>query len=588
MCGFSCEIVYNGSVEGICPGTLNHRGPDNFGTIKINNAYFRHWRLSIKDVSDSSNQPFVYKSLVVVFNGEVYNFKLLRRLLLLEGYIFETTGDTEVFVKGFYHYKSNFFGMIDGMYSCAIYNSETKSVIIARDKFGQKPLFYSVNNKRLIIGSELKVFSLDFGFKSVGKKYLKEYMSFGYNLAPNTLLNDVKALLPGEILTFDIAGQIIDRANVNRGLFGKDTRQNEVSLYSLKDVLIESVNSALDTDVKTGIFLSGGVDSSILAIIAKKYLKRDVSSLTYCSDKVSDIDNSGSIQMAKHLGLDHIIIKDSQNELKDKFYRFLKSVDQPSNDGFNTFLVSEAARESGFKVMLSGVGADELFGGYPFFYSEELYDQFGLNLPLISRFLMRNRKMRYFFEGNLFRRYALARFGNLNGIDEDEYIKYYKNLGISLTGNSFLKSLTLETYCYMSQVLLRDMDQYSMANSIELRAPFLGNEIVNLFNYFDFSKAYRIFGSKGVLKHLFKDDSPENFFDVKKQGFEIDVSFLNNDTDFDLKCFSNNLYDLGAGDLFGVGKMDLGKNFIRRNSELTKLFQLQAFFVNHGIDEITD
>ena len=589
MCGFSFERLNNNQFCGVDDCVLSHRGPDYYGELILHNCCFRHWRLSIKDVSEGSHQPYKFKNLVMLFNGEIYNYKSLRVLLRNKGYIFETSGDTEIFLKGYDCFGVSFLGMVDGMFSVLIYDTQVDTTFIARDKFGQKPLFYSISHDRFLVASELKVFSHEFGFNDLCKASLNQLLTFGHTLPPLTLLSGVRSLLPGQFLVFDKAYSVLESGNLNERLFScKKEFSQSITILNVKDALIESVNTMLDTDVKTGVFLSGGMDSGIITCIAKKYLNRSIDCLTYTGNGMSVNDNLGSREIASHFNVNHYIIEDTQYDLNEKFLMFLKSVDSPSYDGFNTYLVSQAAAKLGYKAMLSGVGADELFGGYPSFRYERFYKFLNLNIDPLIDALSCDRKWTYFATGNRFKRYTKLRgFKSLESYGLD-FSNYLGSLGFSLSQNSYLDTLLLETYGYMSLVLLRDMDQFSMANSLELRAPFISDNVVALFDHLEFEKSFNLMGPKGVLRSIFEPDFPVNYFNKKKSGFELNTDILMREASYDIKDLKERFEQLGIIDhVDHLINRDKG-NEIRKQANWMFLNQIYSFVENHKVNALNN
>jgi asparagine synthase (glutamine-hydrolysing) len=372
MCGITGLINHHNSKSIIdrMLSSMNHRGPDASGVWQSDNITLGHVRLTIIDLSERANQPFIKDNFVLVYNGEVYNFIELRKELEAGGVKFNTTSDTEVVLELFRKFREKSFEKLRGMFAFAIYDIKTKETYLVRDYFGIKPLYYSRKNNKLAFASELKAFNEVPEFsKKLNMKSVISSMNYLWIPGNESMFKDVAKIPPAHYMKID--GDL--RISINR-YWGINYKINEYSeseyVERLQHLLEESVKLHLISDVPVGAFLSGGLDSSLITALAKKN-NENISSYTITLsekdkkiEKMSD-DNKYANRLAGELGLIHKDILVEPNIL-DMLNKIIYHLDEPIGDpaAINTFLISRLARENGIKVLLSGMGADEIFGGY--------------------------------------------------------------------------------------------------------------------------------------------------------------------------------------------------------------------------------
>lgn len=349
---------------------LKHRGPDDGGTWATpdGTAGFAHVRLSILDLSSAGHQPMHTPdgNLSITFNGEIYNFRELRESLEHEGVSFHTHTDTEVLLRLYERHGSSMLGKLRGMFAFAIWDHQRQRCFMARDPLGIKPLYYTLRGERLAFASELKALqSAGLTGSDLDGPALVRYFKTGSVAEPQTLLADVHGLEAGHYLLWE-KGRLAKRCwwQVE---FHPQAFEPQAAVALVREALLDSVRAHFVSDVPVGIFLSGGIDSTALVALARRLGHENLATFSIGVDDAS-LDESGvAHRTADHFGTQHYEQRLNAESGRRSFDAFMNSMDQPSIDGLNTFTVSSLARENGMKVVLSGLGGDELFGGYKSF-----------------------------------------------------------------------------------------------------------------------------------------------------------------------------------------------------------------------------
>jgi asparagine synthase (glutamine-hydrolysing) len=586
-------------------GKLNRRGPDCQQTAYPDEKVgFGHARLSIIDTTDAANQPMIAYSgrYTIVFNGEIYNYKELRRSLELEkGEVFETSSDTEVILRMFHHYRENCLEQFNGFFALAIYDAREKTTFIARDRMGIKPLLISQSNGALFFASEMKAL-LDFEIeRSLDYVSLQQYFQLNYIPSPSTIFSSVKKLQPGHYLKISANGEVEDQAYYHIPF----TRQYSTLTYQeaqaeLVNLLDQSVQRRLVADVPLGSFLSGGIDSSVIASLAARHRdKLNTFSIGYADNPYFDETEYANL-VAKKIKSEHTVFKLSNTDLYENLQDILDYIDEPFADSsaIPVYILSKNTRKH-VTVALSGDGADELFGGYNKHYAEHLMQQDSLKNKLVSLgapLWQALPKSRHSSLGNWFRQ--LDRFAQGRKLDtadrywrwcsftEENYAQkllredlhpykesYQKRKDEILAGFTRCNDLNETLYADMQLVLVNDMltkvDWMSMANSLEVRVPFLDHELVNFA--FQLPARYKVSenGRKTILKDAFRDILPEELYTRNKMGFEIPL----------LQWFRTDLKSLIMDDL--LSDMFIEEQQIFNLATIRKL-KAQLFSTNPG------
>ena len=481
---------------------LRHRGPDDAGAYLSPDgcAGLAHTRLSILDLSPAGHQPMASPDgrFHITFNGEIYNFRELRTELEADGEFFQTQTDTEVLLRMYQRYGPDCLREMAGMFALGIWDEREKSCFLARGPMGVKPLYYTASSQRLAFASELRGL-LGAGLTSsrLSRTAVQGFLMFGTVQEPETLIEDVQQLPAGSWLRWQ-DGRVRARKYFEIQ-FSRDVPKEMNPVVDTRAALIESVRRHFVSDVPVGVFLSGGIDSTALVALARTIGVEKLHTFSISFDSPELNEGHVAAQTARHFGTEHHDWRLGSTEGKELLADFVNCLDQPSIDGFNTYCVSKWAHDCGAKVVLSGLGGDEFFGGYPSFQRVPYLSKLGRWLTLfgstkkmaggaVQKFssLPRNRRVGAFLSGqpSLGAAYWTSR-GIFTPNESQQLLNRYfpDNLGAS---DPSLMHFTvpaqptpedmvsyLEISRYMRNQLLRDSDVMSMAWALELRVPFV-------------------------------------------------------------------------------------------------------------------
>lgn len=486
---------------------LQHRGPDDAGLFIDPTATcaLAQTRLSILDLSVAGHQPMRTTDgrYTIVFNGEIYNFEMLRVELLAEGVEFQSRTDTEVILHLFRKHGCGCVDRLKGMFAFAIWDSVSKSLFAARDPLGIKPLYFWQDGDCFAFASEIRaLLKAELGPKILSSKGLAGYLLHGSVQEPETLVENVEMLPAGHFLNWSEG-----RMKISQYWDIKFTNELVESTQAVKitrAALIDTVRRHFVSDVPVGVFLSGGVDSTALVAIAREVGINQLR--TFCIGFEESGFNEGQLakRTAAHFGTDHHQWTMNAKTARGLLGNFLECIDQPSNDGFNTFCISKLASDSGLKVVLSGVGGDELFGGYPSFSSVPKLVQWSRRLRALGRPIgwlasisqnarlpLRMQRAATFCQGDGGWTSAYwAMRGFFSPTEAVKLIDAYTGRTPEFSVANLLRQpvphqLTemdqvsyLELTKYMRNQLLRDSDVMSMAHGLELRVPLVDSTLI--------------------------------------------------------------------------------------------------------------
>lgn len=506
---------------------LKHRGPDMEGVFSEFAVNLGHVRLSIQDTTQGASQPFFSKNerYVLVFNGEIYNHLELREKYL-SNLAFRTTSDTETLIELYSLLGEKCINLLVGMFAFVIYDRKTDALLAGRDSFGIKPLYYWSDGTRLIFSSELKAFR---NFKEVAWELdlleMHHYLTYQTTSLEGTLIRNVHLLPPGHIAHLSL-GQPLRKTQFNPTKFETVDRP----------VISGVVQDRLLSDVPLGVFLSGGVDSTILAVLSNQLLPHVKCITLGFSDSNFDESTVASHTARTH-ELNHSIERIDPESVKQSVLSTLAKFDCPSADGFNSYLVSKAAKQSGLTVALSGLGADEIFGGYSSFrqYSKvsRVFRWAIFKRPLIwtiRHFRLNPKLIDLLTESDLNPVSYTSIMRQSTGMEViKQVIPNFNSTQIAETqlrlsklvspeDNDKTKISKTELFLYTIPLLLRDTDQASMLNSLEVRVPFMDHRLV-LATHAD--EKTRELAEKGFLKGLFKDLLGPTLSTRPKTGFVL-------------------------------------------------------------------
>jgi len=577
-----------------------HRGPDASGTYVNDFVAFGHSRLSIIDLDTSSNQPF-YSSdnkFILIFNGEIYNYKEIRESLT--DYHFRTHSDTEVVLAAYQAWGTNCVHQFNGMFAFAIWDVEKRALFIARDRLGIKPLYVYDNNESIVFSSEIRsLMECSFVKKKIDKDSFVDYLRYNTVHAPKTIIEGVKMLMPGHYMwVSDDEYKNEPYWDINKYINQKSDNQSyEEIKIEVKDRLTKSVKRRLVADVPFGAFLSGGIDSSAIVALMSEVSDEPVKTfnISFAEEAFSEAKYARII--AKKYKTDHTEIKLTPADFLAELPSALSGMDHPSGDGPNSFIVSKATKEAGVTMALSGLGGDELFAGYDIFpRAVSLLDKkwlysfpigirrlMGKALKIVKPTIASDKTVETITQKYL----ELPFYYPINRqVLNDELISKLTGIGIlpenavyriglnSIDVNApgfkspFLSKVSyMELNTYMQNVLLRDTDQMSMAHSLEVRVPFLDHELVEyVYGVADEHKFP--YSPKKLLVDSLGDLLPKEIVNRPKMGFTFPwEQWMKNELkDFCIK----NLTNLVDRELLDKKQLwDMWDRFIKGNQKAT-------------------
>lgn len=538
---------------------MSHRGPDSSGIWRNDSCKdaLGFKRLSIIDLTKNGDQPLISacKNFKIVFNGEIYNFKSLRKKLIQKGYIFNSTSDTEVLLNAYIEWGVDCVNRIDGMFAFAIRDDLNHSIFLARDIAGQKPLYYSHNDGSFIFASEIKsIKMLNLNKVIVDKNSLHNYFHNGYIGRNQSIFKNINKLPPASFMVFNLNSREIKVSNyydlVEKAANVKSSEyisNSEKAVCSLDKLLDESVTNSLIADVPLGVLLSGGLDSSLIAAYASRN-KKDLKTFSVIfPNHLKYNEQSHARKVADFLKTDHVEINAEaiSPELIENLAYFF---DEPFSDlsMLPTYVLSEAVKQH-CSVVLGGDGGDELFGGYPSYYKKMRLNHIAKFLP----FRLRNNLSSiflYFLSTNSMGYSLLKGFGSnfnktFNSFDPIFYSEDIKTLFKndilfspdkdfesidSHTILDFLTRISVGDFCsFLSEDVLVKVDRASMAHSLEVRSPFLSKKIID-FAFLNLHPDLKVRNgrTKIILKMLGKKILPDDFIYERKQGFSFPLGDL--------------------------------------------------------------
>jgi asparagine synthase (glutamine-hydrolysing) len=534
---------------------LEKRGPDAHDVYTDEFVGLGHRRLSIIDTSAVANQPMwdAQKRFCIVFNGEIFNYKELRQELKAQGVNFVSSSDTEVLLNLFIQEKENCLHKLNGFFAFCVYDRQEQTFFVARDRYGIKPLLYLFDEDKFLFASEMKSM-LQYGIdKELDYTSLQTYLHLNYIPAPHTIFNQVKKLLPGHYLK-------IRQKKIEIGRYYSVAEKSDpVSItydqakIQLKSLLEDSVQRRLVADVPVGAFLSGGVDSSVITALAVKH-KPDLHtfSIGFRDNKFFD-ETAYANSVAKHLKTNHTVFSLTQKDLLDHVDHVLKYIDEPFADSsaLNVYILSKETRKHA-TVALSGDGADELLGGYNKhaafnrIINKGWKENLIISLAPLWKMLPQSRsgkvgnlarQLNRFVEGmklssrERYWQWAGFMTGTQTSLLSENSLQKYNQQEFAARKENYLRHISSpETLCEilltdMNLVLSGDMltkvDSMSMANSLEVRVPFLDYRVVDfIFSLPDDFKINRSM-RKRILQDAFRAELPPELYNRPKKGFEV-------------------------------------------------------------------
>ena len=562
MCGINGIIAVTNISEDKIISVLNnmnnliiHRGPDQDGLFAEENDQFTVGmgmrRLSIIDLS-SGKQPIFSddKQIVIVFNGEIYNYKVIKAKLLAEGVTFNTSSDTEVILKAYEKYGVEAFQWLDGMYGFSIYDKNINKLFIARDFFGEKPLYYTHTDKEFIWASELKsiINTIDCT-PNISKKGLNLYFRLTYIPAPHTIYDNIYKLEANHYIEYDLASHNTAIHKINAEPKPKAINISfEDAKAKTKDLVYKSVDTRSIADVGLGTFLSGGVDSSIISLCLAQSSDKKIDTFSIGFKKASYDETDKSRVVADMVNSNHHEFIIDEDDLKNNIHEILVNFDEPFSDtaALPTHLLSEKTREH-VTVALTGDGGDEVYGGYTKYYIGKMNNRYTGIVPKGIHKTIASLSNKYLINKDDTRgkRFKINKL--LNAIDYDGDF-YWDIISLANTSSQLEEIMspdyfdtnifqeykdilgiqkieTLTDFRLVDKILsleggmLTKVDRTSMMTSLECRAPFLNKDLWEFANTLPENYLMKGWNKKHILKEAFRSEFPPEFLEKSKSGF---------------------------------------------------------------------
>lgn len=520
---------------------IKHRGPDGYGYFIDKKITLGHRRLSIIDIN-GGKQPFSYNGYTIIFNGEIYNYQKLKKNLERKNYTFQTNSDTEVLLKLYIEYKEKCLNKLNGMFSFAIYDKNKKNLFIARDRLGIKPLYYYIDNNTFIFSSEIKsILKFPYFQKKLNKKIINSYFQYRYIIGNETYFANIYSLLPGNYLNYHT---IEKKMNIKKywqieAISNKQNLGETYYLLKVKKLLDESIASRMISDVPIGAYLSGGLDSSIVSAVMANNKKDGLHTFTIGFKEENFNEFKYSKLVSDMYGTNHHKIILSTEKYLENMEKLIEYKDAPLSvpNEVPLYLMSKELKKY-ITVVLSGEGADELFGGYGKIFISYLHYKKS-NGSFMNYFL---NKYNYVSDENI------NKF--LSSDIKKQIIKYNYTQKIFKKYFTLIQKLDIEDkipYIFQNihlQGLLQRVDMTTMASSVEARVPFVDHKLIEFVNKMPFSYKIRwndlkdkkkaikdnlslekisenMDTTKYILRKVYENYLPKEIIKRKKMGFPV-------------------------------------------------------------------
>ncbi len=563
MCGINGIISTNSNREAVSNSLhkmnqlIYHRGPDEDGFCIENHMQttiaMAMRRLSIIDLS-TGKQPIYNddKNIVIVFNGEIYNYQKLKQQLESQGVTFKTKSDTEVILKLYEVHGESSFADLDGMFAFSIYDKNRNKVFITRDFFGEKPLYYYKDKQNFFWASELKSITNNLDTKpEISKEGLNLYFRLTYTPAPFTIYENIFKLEANHYIDYDLEADNFKIHQINTVKNEKQDIAFAEAKKELKNRMLQSIESRSISDVPLGTFLSGGVDSSIVSLGLSQMNHQKIDTFSIGFDKASFDETDKSKLVAKMINSNHHEFIISEKDIEKNIHEILLNFDEPFADSsaLPTYLVANKTRDF-VKVALTGDGGDEVFGGYNKYYIGKLNSKYTSVVPAFIHKASKSvlNKLLTTKDDNRGKRFKLKKAINAINYNNEHYWNII-SLGFSNDTEKLLKSDSIQQNVFnyykeksgiakpktvheyreidrhisLEGDMLVKVDRTSMLNSLECRAPFLNKSLWEFANSLPEDYLLKGYSKKHILKEAFKDEFPEGFLEKSKKGFVVPV-----------------------------------------------------------------
>jgi asparagine synthase (glutamine-hydrolysing) len=506
---------------------MQNRGPDNTSIKQIDNNFFGHTRLSIIDLDSEANQPMVFDNILIVFNGEIYNYDELKISEKLEC---KTSSDTEVLIRLYQKYGVEFLNLLNGAFSFCIYDIKKDRYFCARDRYGKKPFYYYENSGKFIFSSMIKPIIKLLGYiPKLNKVALSQYLQYFTPLAPHTFYQDILKLDKSSYLLYE-RGKLSIKKYYKIKTY-KAIKDEKTALENIEELLVNSVQQRLKSDVEVGTLLSGGVDSSLISSIYAQHTNHQINTFSvgyktnkkYCELPFASI-------VATKINSNHIALEIEQRDFIDSLEEVFDNLEEPHADPASIPLwhLTRKIHTQGIKTVLSGEGSDELFLGYDNYakflkyyrFSETITDEQNFFMNDIIGALQTNTKESEYLRRVIKKENIYNSFGEI--FTQTQRKKLLNSVATFKTENPKKDPVDWMSYIdmkiWLGEALLSKVDKMSMANSVETRNPFLDYRLVDTVFSID-SKLKVGDTNKYLLKKIASKYIPQEIINRQKKGF---------------------------------------------------------------------
>ena len=482
---------------------LQRRGPDNQGVILINETLtLGAARLAMTDPHPRSNQPMLdpLNGNVIVFNGEIYNYSEIKKNLGSRGIKFNTNSDTEVLLKALDYHGANYVDSLEGMFAFAFYLKKENKLFLSRDYLGKKPLYYSLGNGYFVFSSQINLVKKYLENLNIDQNALMTYLKFGYLIDPNTMYKEIKSINPGETLELDLSSLSLVKFNsfVPKSIINPPGEE-------INGVLKSSIYERIKGHSKVAISLSGGIDSTILAIeAARSGIKTDAYTMHWSeSDKPRyNLDSIAAQKIAKNIGLNHVVVEMPRiKDLESNIVKYITAMGEPNSNpsGLSMMALYSRMADDGFRLVLTGDGADEVLGGYERYKIINKLNGFpSFKSKILKKILSssnsNNKQLINYFSSmattdssefwNLWHQLVSDKFLKTftNGLEtaESTFKRDYLTTKLSSTKNKVANTMIRDLKIWLTMESNRKLDRISMWNSIEARSPYQSEKFIGV------------------------------------------------------------------------------------------------------------
>lgn len=533
MCGIIGQINFSNQIDekvfSSMRDSIAHRGPDGFGSwfSEDRKIAFGHRRLSFLDLTESGKQPMCNEdeTIWLTFNGEIYNYVELKKELELAGHRFNSTTDSEVIIHGFEQWGKDVVSRMKGMFAFGLWNEKEKKLFLARDRFGIKPLYYYKGNSSFIFASEIKgIVANPEVEREIDFSSMADYLTYRYVPSPKTIWKYIKKLPAANYLEMDLSGN----ASVNEYWkihYGNRGMKASDAIEKVDELLMNSVATHIRSDVPVGSFLSGGYDSSAMVYyLSRINYKPQTFSIGF--EGWSESEHLYAEMVAQQFGTKHTSTIVGAESL-DILENLAGVYDEPLADIsiIPTYLVSKAASQN-VKAVFSGEGADELFCGYSWHYALSNTNPFVSGLLRLKSYFTSPEKN--YFVGQYAQAMAMGRFehDSISTILNPDLQSSVPQFSDWFYADNYKKNIStikafqnMDIKCFMGELVLAKIDRASMANSLEVRVPFLDHELYEFVLSLDDSVYFKPGEKKFLLRENIKNHLPQKIMNRQKQGF---------------------------------------------------------------------